>query len=79
MLFATGAIFPVAPFFLFSGAAALGASLALSGVALAAIGAGTSLFTGRSVAFSAGRQLAVGYIAAAVTFGIGRLAGVALG
>jgi VIT1/CCC1 family predicted Fe2+/Mn2+ transporter/rubrerythrin len=79
LLFATGAIFPVAPFFLLSGAGALTASLALSGVALVAIGAGTSLFTGRSVAFSAGRQLAVGYIAAAVTFGIGRLAGVALG
>jgi VIT1/CCC1 family predicted Fe2+/Mn2+ transporter len=60
------------------GAAALGASLALSGVALATIGAGTSLFTGRSVAFSAARQLAVGYIAAAVTFGIGRLVGVTL-
>jgi len=78
LLFATGAIFPVAPFFLLSGAAALAASLALSGVALAAIGAGTSLFTGRSVAFSAFRQLAVGYIAAAVTFGIGRLVGVTL-
>jgi vacuolar iron transporter family protein len=78
LLFATGAIFPVAPFFLLSGVAALAASLALSGVALGAIGAGTSLFTGRSLAFSAGRQLAVGYIAAAVTFGIGRLVGVTL-
>ena len=78
LLFATGAIFPVAPFFLLSGVTALAASLALSGVALAAIGAGTSLFTGRSVAFSAFRQLAVGYIAAAVTFGIGRLVGVTL-
>ncbi len=78
LLFATGAIFPVAPFFVLSGPAALAASLALSGVALAAIGAGTSLFTGRSLAFSAFRQLAVGYIAAAVTFGIGRLVGVSL-
>jgi VIT1/CCC1 family predicted Fe2+/Mn2+ transporter len=78
LLFAAGAIFPVAPFFLLSGAGALAASLALSGVALGAIGAGTSLFTGRSVAFSAARQLAVGYVAAAVTFGIGRLVGVAL-
>jgi VIT1/CCC1 family predicted Fe2+/Mn2+ transporter len=78
LLFATGAIFPVAPYLVLSGGAALAASLALSGVVLAAIGAGTSLFTGRSVAFSAGRQLAVGYIAAAVTFGIGRLVGVTL-
>ncbi|HEY2480869.1 MAG TPA: VIT1/CCC1 transporter family protein, partial [Caulobacteraceae bacterium] len=78
-LFAAGAIFPVAPFFLLSGQTALVASLALSGAALVAIGAGTSLFTGRGVAFSAGRQLLVGYAAAAVTFAIGRLAGVALG
>jgi VIT1/CCC1 family predicted Fe2+/Mn2+ transporter len=78
-LFAAGAIFPVAPFFLLSGQAALLASVALSGAALAAIGAGTSLFTGRGVAFSAARQLLIGYGAAAVTFAIGRLAGVSLG
>jgi VIT1/CCC1 family predicted Fe2+/Mn2+ transporter len=77
-LFAAGAIFPVAPFFVLGGNVAILASLALSGVALAAIGAGTSLFTGRSVAFSATRQLLIGYAAAAVTFGVGRLAGVAL-
>jgi VIT1/CCC1 family predicted Fe2+/Mn2+ transporter len=78
-LFATGAIFPVAPFFFLAGAAAIVASLALSGLALAAIGAGTSLFTGRGLVFSAARQLAIGYAAALITFGIGRLAGVALG
>jgi VIT1/CCC1 family predicted Fe2+/Mn2+ transporter len=54
------------------------ASLALSGVVLAGIGAGTSLFTGRSVAFSASRQLLIGYAAAAITFGVGKLIGVAL-
>jgi vacuolar iron transporter family protein len=78
-LFAAGAIFPVAPFFWLSGAAALGASLAASGVALALIGAGTSLFTGRTVLFSAARQLIIGYAAAALTYGIGRLVGVSLG
>jgi vacuolar iron transporter family protein len=78
-LFAAGAIFPVAPFFFLTGNAAIAASLALSGLALAAIGAGTSLFTGRSLAFSATRQLAIGYAAALITFGIGRIAGVALG
>jgi VIT1/CCC1 family predicted Fe2+/Mn2+ transporter len=77
-LFAVGAIFPVAPFFVLSGMTAVLASLALSGLALATIGAGTSLFTGRSVAFSATRQLLVGYVAAAATFGIGRLVGVSL-
>lgn len=79
VLFAAGAIFPVAPFFFLGGSAAIVASLASSGLALAAVGAGTSLFTGRGVVFSASRQLAIGYAAALVTYGIGRLAGVALG
>jgi vacuolar iron transporter family protein len=78
-LFSTGAIFPVAPFFFLNGAAALFASLAASGVALVMIGAGTSLFTGRSVALSSARQLLIGFAAAAVTYGIGRLVGVSLG
>jgi VIT1/CCC1 family predicted Fe2+/Mn2+ transporter len=79
VLFAVGAIFPVAPFFFVAGGTALAASLVLSGAALAVIGAGTSLFTGRGLLFSASRQLAIGYAAALVTYGIGRLAGVALG
>jgi VIT1/CCC1 family predicted Fe2+/Mn2+ transporter len=79
LLFSLGAIFPVAPFFVLSGSAAVLASLASAGLALAAVGAGTSLFTGRGLVFSATRQLAIGYAAAFVTFGIGRLAGIALG
>ena len=55
------------------------ASLVAGGVALAAIGAGTSLFTGRGLAFSAVRQLLVGYAAAGVTYAIGLLAGVSIG
>jgi VIT1/CCC1 family predicted Fe2+/Mn2+ transporter len=78
-LFATGAVFPVVPFFFLSGSAAVIASLALSGLALAAVGAGTSLFTGRGLVFSASRQMAIGYAAALVTYGIGSLAGIALG
>jgi len=77
-LFATGAIFPVAPFFWLHGVAAIAASAALSSLALIAIGAGTSLFTGRSFAFSAARQLFGGLAAAAITYGIGRLIGVAV-
>ena len=42
------------------------------------IGAGTSLFTGRGVWFSGMRQLVVGLAAAGVTFGIGKLIGVAI-
>jgi VIT1/CCC1 family predicted Fe2+/Mn2+ transporter len=79
LLFSAGAIFPVAPFFFLTGTTAVLASLASAGLALAAVGAGTCLFTGRGIVFSATRQLAIGYAAALFTFGIGRLAGIALG
>jgi VIT1/CCC1 family predicted Fe2+/Mn2+ transporter len=74
-LFAFGAIFPVAPFAFMSGWAAVGTSLVLSGIVLAGIGIGTSLFTGRGALFSATRQILIGYIAAIITFSVGRLAG----
>ena len=77
-LFSTGAIFPVAPFFWLDGLPAVAASVVLSGLALMAIGAGTSLFTGRSFAYSAMRQLVGGLAAAAITYGVGRLIGVAV-
>jgi VIT1/CCC1 family predicted Fe2+/Mn2+ transporter len=48
-------------------------------LALATVGAATSLFTGRGLVFSAARQLGIGYAAAIVTYCIGRIAGVALG
>ena len=78
MLFAVGAVFPVAPYFALAGTPALAASLAASSAALFLIGAGTSLFTGLGVWFSGMRQLAVGLAAAGVTFGIGRLIGAAV-
>jgi vacuolar iron transporter family protein len=78
LLFSFGAIIPVTPFLALSGNAAIVGSLALSGLAMAGIGAGTTLFTGRSVAFSALRQLAIGLAAAGITFGMARLLGVAL-
>ena len=78
-LFAAGAIFPVAPYFFLTGQAALFASLALSGLVLGCIGAGTSRFTGRRLIFSPLRQIGIGYGAALITYTIGRIAGVALG
>jgi VIT1/CCC1 family predicted Fe2+/Mn2+ transporter len=78
LLFAAGAIFPVAPFFVASGATAIIASLVLSGLVMFAIGAGTTLFTGRGIFFSGARQLAIGLCAAGVTYGIGRLIGAAV-
>lgn len=78
-LFAAGAVFPVIAFFWLTGLPALLVSLTLSGLALILIGAGTSLFTGRSLVLSSLRQLAIGFAAAGVTYGIGRLVGVSLG
>jgi VIT1/CCC1 family predicted Fe2+/Mn2+ transporter len=79
LLFALGAVIPIIPYLVLTGPAALWASVVLSGAALAFVGAGTALFTGRGVIFSASRQLLIGFLAAAVTFAAGRLAGVALG
>ena len=78
LLFAVGAIFPVAPYFVLTGLPAVIASLAASGVALFLIGAGTTLFTGLGVWFSGLRQLLIGFAAAGVTYGIGKLIGVAI-
>lgn len=78
LLFSFGAVFPVAPYFFLSGWSALLASLGFSGLALAGIGAGTSLFTGRGALFSAARQLLIGFAAAGVTYGVGSLVGVSL-
>jgi VIT1/CCC1 family predicted Fe2+/Mn2+ transporter len=77
-LFSLGAIFPVIGFTFLTGTVAIVTSLALSGVALFAIGAATSLFTGRGALSSGLRQLVFGYAAAAITFGIGHLIGVAV-
>jgi vacuolar iron transporter family protein len=56
----------------------VGASVALAALAMFAIGAGTTLFTGRGVLFSGLRQLAIGMVAAGVTYGVGKLIGVSL-
>ena len=78
LLFALGAIFPVAPFFFADGLAGIAASLVLSALVMFAIGAGTTLFTGRGVLFSGLRQLLIGVGAAGVTFALGKLLGVAI-
>ncbi len=78
LLFAMGAIVPVAPFLFAAGWTAVGLSVALSGLALVAIGTATSLVTGRSVLFSGLRQLAIGIAAAAITYGVGKAIGVAV-
>ncbi len=77
-LFAIGAIIPVAPFIVLTGNFTVVASLLFSGVGLFAIGAGITLLTGRSVLYSGMRQVVFGFAAAAITFGVGRLIGVAI-
>jgi VIT1/CCC1 family predicted Fe2+/Mn2+ transporter len=77
-MFATGAIIPVLPFFFLSGMGAVIGSIIVSTLALFLIGAGITLLTGRSVLFSGMRQVIFGLLAAAITFGVGRLIGVAI-
>ena len=78
LLFATGALFPVVPFFFLSGSAAVLASIVISSAVLFLIGAGATLFTGRSFFFSGIRQLLVGLAAAGVTYTLGHFIGVTL-
>jgi VIT1/CCC1 family predicted Fe2+/Mn2+ transporter len=79
VLFSLGAIVPVIPFFFSSGMTAVVWSAAFSTFALFIVGGAITLYTGRSVLFSGGRQVAFGLAAAAITFGVGRLVGVSLG
>jgi len=78
VLFAIGASIPVLPFMFTSGMKALVISVAGSALGLFLIGAAITLFTGRNVWFSGARQMLFGLIAAAITFGIGRIIGVAI-
>jgi len=77
--FAAGALLPLAPFMLMSGPRTLPVTIGVTAVALFAVGALLSLFTGRNALRSGARMLALGGLAGAVTFAVGRLAGVALG
>jgi len=76
--FAFGAIFPVAPYFFLGGRAAMFASMGATFLGLCLIAIGTSLFTGRGLAFSIARQFMITAAAAAVTFGVGHLLGTAI-
>ena len=79
VLFAIGAVIPVIAFMFLSGMTAVIVSIAFSVVGLFALGAVITLFTGRTVLYSGMRMVIFGLLAAAVTFGIGRLIGVSIG
>jgi VIT1/CCC1 family predicted Fe2+/Mn2+ transporter len=78
ILFAVGAVIPVIPFFFLTGMKAIILSTALSAAGLFLIGSAITLFTGKNVWFSGFRQVLFGLLAAAITFGIGKLIGVSV-
>lgn len=79
LLFAIGAAIPVLPLVFVSDRTAVAASATVSALALFGIGAAITVLTGRSVWRTGLRQLVLGLSAAASTFVIGRLVGVAIG
>lgn len=77
--FVIGAFIPVLPYLLFASGTALMTSLVLSALALLAVGALISSYTGRNVLISASRMLLIGFGAAAVTYLAGRAIGMSTG
>jgi len=75
--FTVGAFIPLLPYVLGAGSVAISAMLSLAALFLA--GALTARFTVRGWVFSGARQLAVGVLAAAVTYGVGELFGATVG
>jgi VIT1/CCC1 family predicted Fe2+/Mn2+ transporter len=71
--FTLGALVPLVPYLLASGLLAFEASIGLSLVALFLLGVGISVLTHRSPLLTGIRQVLLGGIAAAVTFGVGSL------
>ena len=78
ILFAIGAVLPVLPFMFTNGMKAIVISVAISAAGLFLIGAAITLFTGKNVWYSGFRQVIFGLIAAAITFGIGKMIGVSI-
>jgi VIT1/CCC1 family predicted Fe2+/Mn2+ transporter len=78
VLFALGAILPVAPFIFLTGWTAVVTSAVLSALGLFGIGAAITLLTGKSLLFSGARQVLIGIAAAALTYLLGTLLGVAV-
>jgi predicted membrane protein (TIGR00267 family) len=79
LLVSRGAILPVVPYFFVDGTSALFLSIAFSVIGLFVLGAAVTIITGRNAIWSGLRQVAFGVLAAAITFGVGRVMGVSLG
>ena len=78
LAFGVGAAVAVVPYLFGGGQTIFILSIGLSLAALFAVGAGVSMLTGRGLLFGGTRQVAIGAAAAAVTYLVGRLIGVAL-
>jgi len=78
MAFAAGAILPLLPYLFLRGIEAIVTSVVLTSVALFAVGAALSLFTGRNAWLGGLRMLAIGSAAGAGTYIIGKALGVTL-
>ncbi|MHB8667039.1 MAG: VIT1/CCC1 transporter family protein [Burkholderiales bacterium] len=76
--FAAGALVPLLPFLVLAGDRALPVSIGVTALALFAVGAAISLFTGKSALRDGLRMLAIGAAAGALTYAIGKLLGVSL-
>lgn len=77
--FALGALIPLLPWFFGHGTSAAVASVVLGAIAAIMVGLALARFTGRSPVRSAARQLGIAAIAAAITFGVGRVVGAGVG
>jgi VIT1/CCC1 family predicted Fe2+/Mn2+ transporter len=75
--FAIGAFLPLIPWLFSGGLKAVVISICIGAVAAAALGAAIGAFTGRGMLTTAIRQLTAAVVAAGITFGVGRLLGVA--
>ena len=77
--FAAGALIPLIPWFFTTGGAASWTSIIVTAVASLIVGGYVSRLSGRPVLFGALRQLAIVAAASAITYGIGRIFGTAVG
>lgn len=78
LLFTVGAVIPLIPFIFWHGFSAMMLCVVFSILGLFLIGAAITLFTGKNVWYSGFRQVIFGLLAAACTYGIGKLIGVAI-
>jgi len=74
-----GAIVPIVPYFFVGGSTAVVISAFSSALALFGIGAAITLVTATSWIRSGLRQVGCGIVAPALTYGVGRLLGIAIG